>query len=857
MVARAKTTSMGNSPHGFERGDFSCEDVARQIAASTRPAAALLGGSSSGTSDILAAIRQVLSPARTFYVRCARSANGVDAPFDALVCRMLESGTLSREWRDLAQESIGRVSDLRDAFAIAAAQRPLIVQFDDLHLADDTSLSTLEYCIDRLQDYPVRWFLAASSENALLETIITRLSGSDLLVPHRLGQNDTVAAQTPSLQMLTDDERVVVVALAAADRAMDDESLGHVLRFSRERVLRALQGAERAGMVRPEPFAYAIAGSQIRDMSIRTAEAWELRSVHHTLARIESDPVRRAAHLEDGGAPDEATPQYLEAAFDALACGRFRIVGAACDGVLRTAENDSPAQRAAQALAELMRRVSRTRDDEIVHVGRACLDELFGTLPLGDRVRCESAYYTSAIPFVSERAGEVQAIAKLLHLCGKNAVAGTAPLYWILAKLYYGSNQLECARDASERGLETLLHEYDPRNEVRLHISLGFILAAEGDGTGAIDLIERQIARARALGLTEEFYSACCAAMYVFATLGRFDDAAKWGNYALEEPGPKSTVWTSYLAYNMASIDLMLGHPERALGRLTMLRSKPAAPRSPETSMLMLLESTALLQINRFEAAAGVLSDALRLESAEWIRLELRNTQAILDELRGHPEEALQNATFVMHSKGEDSNAIRSRIAAATVVARLRCRLGWLDFADPASICLEARERVSVAAAAWEEVSAYAALAKNATDENARGLAAATSANPDRFARALNVFEAGKAAAQEDLLAQAAAEFEAIGSPVLARRARREAAARGLTLATRVSRRRHLTAREAELARHVASGKTNAEIGRILGLSTKTVGHHLSNILGKCGVRSRVEIAALVIRGTLPIGEAI
>jgi DNA-binding CsgD family transcriptional regulator len=46
------------------------------------------------------------------------------------------------------------------------------------------------------------------------------------------------------------------------------------------------------------------------------------------------------------------------------------------------------------------------------------------------------------------------------------------------------------------------------------------------------------------------------------------------------------------------------------------------------------------------------------------------------------------------------------------------------------------------------------------------------------------------------------------------------------------------------------------EIGQLLGLSPKTVGHHLSSILGKCGVRSRVDIAALVIRGTLPIHRA-
>jgi DNA-binding CsgD family transcriptional regulator len=846
MVARAKATSMGNSPYGFD-----------DIVAATQPAVALLGESSSGTSDMLAAIRRALPATRAFYVRCTRSANGLDAtPFDALVRRMLDAGVLSREWNALAQESVARRSDLCDALATAATMHSLTLQFDDVHLADQTSLAALEYCIDRLQDYPIRWFLGAARESAMLVALIARLNASDLLASYRLERDQPVQDAIPSLDALAADERVVVIALAVADRPLDDESLGRLARFSRERLLRALEGAERAGVVRPESFGYAIAGRRVQDAAIRTADAAELFAAHHAAAHIETDPLRRAAHLENAGARNQAASQFLEAAFEMLSSGRYRLVVAACDGVLRTAEDDSPAQPVAKALAELIRRASGARDDEIVHVGRACLDELLGSLPIEHRVRCEGAYYASAIQCVSERAQEAKSIATLLDAYDNDRIVGTAPLYWILSKLWYGSNHLENARAAVERGLNVLSHEYDARCEVRLRISSGFISAAQGDSTAAIDLLERQIARARTLGLTEEFYSACCAAMYVFATLGRLDDAAKCGDYALDEPGPKSTVWTSYLAYNMASIDLMLGHPERALGRLTMLRSNPSLVRAAETSMMLLLECTALLQMNRFEAAAGVLGEAIRLESPEWVRLELRNAQALLDELGGRYEPALANATFVMRDTGKDSNAVRSRIAAATLVARLRYRLGWRDFEEPAAICVELRERILHAGAVYREVQAFAALARDATRENARRLADAASANPDRFARALNVFEAGRASDQEDLLAQAAAEFEAIGSPILARRARRDAATRGLTLATRVARRRHLTSREAELARYVASGKTNAEIGQLLGLSPKTVGHHLSNILGKCGVRSRVEIAALVIRGTLPIGKA-
>ena len=53
-----------------------------------------------------------------------------------------------------------------------------------------------------------------------------------------------------------------------------------------------------------------------------------------------------------------------------------------------------------------------------------------------------------------------------------------------------------------------------------------------------------------------------------------------------------------------------------------------------------------------------------------------------------------------------------------------------------------------------------------------------------------------------------------------------------------------LTAREVEVLRLVASGKTNRAIAKQLGLSEKTVARHVSNILTKIGVPSRAAATA-------------
>lgn len=54
-----------------------------------------------------------------------------------------------------------------------------------------------------------------------------------------------------------------------------------------------------------------------------------------------------------------------------------------------------------------------------------------------------------------------------------------------------------------------------------------------------------------------------------------------------------------------------------------------------------------------------------------------------------------------------------------------------------------------------------------------------------------------------------------------------------------------LSSREAEIAHWVARGKTNWEIGQILGISDKTVKTHMQNIFSKLKASNRAQIAAL------------
>ena len=57
----------------------------------------------------------------------------------------------------------------------------------------------------------------------------------------------------------------------------------------------------------------------------------------------------------------------------------------------------------------------------------------------------------------------------------------------------------------------------------------------------------------------------------------------------------------------------------------------------------------------------------------------------------------------------------------------------------------------------------------------------------------------------------------------------------------------HLTAREVEVLRLIAAGRTNLEISRELVLSLRTVARHITNIYGKIGARSKSDATAYAI----------
>ena len=136
--------------------------------------------------------------------------------------------------------------------------------------------------------------------------------------------------------------------------------------------------------------------------------------------------------------------------------------------------------------------------------------------------------------------------------------------------------------------------------------------------------------------------------------------------------------------------------------------------------------------------------------------------------------------------------------------------------------------------------------------EGDAGVAARAWAAADRpYDAALALLNGGT---EPELLA-ALAELDRLGALPAARIMRdrmRERGVRrvpaGATRATRADP-RGLTVREREVLDRLVEGRSNKEIAAELVLSAKTVDHHVSAVLGKLGVHSRREAAALMVPG--------
>ncbi|WP_084956599.1 ATP-binding protein [Thermoactinospora rubra] len=343
-------------------------------------------------------------------------------------------------------------------------------------------------------------------------------------------------------------------------------------------------------------------------------------------------------------------------------------------------------------------------------------------------------------------------------------------------------------------------------------------------------------------------------------TLGVYGEAERFGRQGRALAEESGALFPVFLTQGAAlRLDWLTGRWDGLAGRaLALVEAAADAPLAAVEAHLVL----------------GLLAVA----TGEWAEAETRLRAAGVDE----PDDrylpvvlaAWAGLVELLLARGQAAPAAKE---ARRAVARLREKTVWAwgDQLVPGAVSAlaavgrleEADALVGEFAAGLEGRLAPSALAgldlAEGTLEAARGRQAEAAKCFDRAREALEAlpqpYNAARAAAAHatarlalgdrtaaaEGMAQAAERFAALGATREAARCRH--ALREWGLATPVPRRSRdgvLSARELEVARLVAQGRTNREIAEVLFLSRRTVETHVATVLRKLGVPSRAHIVA-------------
>ncbi|TKV57365.1 hypothetical protein FDO65_17735 [Nakamurella flava] len=342
-----------------------------------------------------------------------------------------------------------------------------------------------------------------------------------------------------------------------------------------------------------------------------------------------------------------------------------------------------------------------------------------------------------------------------------------------------------------------------------------FQLYADGVDTATRGSLEARRAGA-ALGARwlEPFHSFVAAG--ISTTAGDWDDATVEGDIGLERAEEIGTGWISLAVGERAVLDVRRGHREQAARRLTDLGAAgfPWQFGSPDPALAQLL----ILEAGGASAEAG--AAARELWSTAGVAGPLWMLRAAPDVARvaltGWDPELAQRVADDVARLSVDQTPILAPVV--DLVGGMAD--GSVDRLQAAAAAAEAVRNAPLAAAAHEEV-AVAAGAVGASDIARTALDLAVTA-----------YRAMGACTDVD---RAAARLRALGVRRGSRAARRVQTGGPASL----------TETERRVMALVRDGLTNPEIAARLFVSPRTVQTHVSHILAKLGVRSRVEVARI------------
>jgi DNA-binding CsgD family transcriptional regulator len=783
---------------------------------------------------------------------------------------------------------------------------------DDLHrrhplrplLAELVRLPAVERLELRpLADADVTRLVRALQDRPLPDTtvrrIVERAEGNAFYAEELLAATDTDAGAVPSgladvllirFEQLSDTAQQVLRAAAVAGRRVDHDLLRDAVGLPEDELESALREAlGRQLLVPGERDTYAFRHALAREAVYADLLPGERARLHGAFAQLlaargdrAESAAERAHHYRESHDLPEALAASLEAADHAARVGapaeELRHLEAALElwsavePAARPAEFDHVtltlrASAAAAHAGELHRAVSLTRA-ALAEIGQDADSELAARVRYthaGNLISVESlsaafAYSSEALAMIpAEPPSQTWVWAAATHVVaarqvGDNETAirvarqalpiaeqlqmtdAQADLLISLARVEEGGRRTTKGMERLRQARELAQRSGNAPVEMRALFSLAIGAFESGDLDGCLPWLAEGLERARRAGLLSSPYplEMRYLRLLVLYTLGRWDECVR-AAAADAEVLPAAAGFTADPSLYVA----LARGDGTAVERARALLDGPSDWNRTLVAGIVLTDAAALqgdpdAAVERMQSTVAALTDDAGTAPDATVRLAALALAAVADR------------AVELRLTGDDAGARRWADTATELLDRARDKAAHGLDGTPqgpegqAWLARAEAERTRAASgpdvAAWAQ--AVAAFDYGDAYEQARCRL--------RLAEALLGAERrDDAAAEASTARQTAARLEA--SPLLERVD--ELIRRGrLVPALQPGERASLTARERDVLRLVARGRSNRQIGEELFISGKTASVHVSNILAKLGAASRTEAVAIAYR---------